>query len=241
MNRKTNIKDILRWVNLTLAVGLVSYAVIYGLSKTLPYQSPNLGQTSRSVFYHVPMWFAMMIMGYTSVVYSIGYLRKMNPRSDLLAREAGRLAVVFGVLGLITGAIWSRVTWGEALPDSDAAAWWPWDPKQTSALICILIYLGYFLLRRSFEEPVQRAKVAAVYNVFAAASIYPLFYVIPKVMGGLHPNTGDKGSALVDMSVDFYSVFWPAILGFICTSIWLLDLRGRTAIAHYELNSLDDE
>ena len=68
-----------------------------------------------------------------------------------------------------------------------------------------------------------------------------MFYVIPKVMGGLHPNTGDQGSALVDMSPAFYAVFWPAVFGFVCTAIWLLDLRGRTAVATHQLNTLEDE
>ncbi len=223
---------------MVLAIGLIGYAVVFGLTKTLPYQNANLGQTSRNVFFHVPMWFAMMVMGYTSVVYSVLYLRKAKPHFDLLAREAAKLTVLFGVLGLVTGAVWSRVTWGEALPATDPAAWWPWDPKQTSALICVLIYLGYFLLRSSFEEETQRAKIAGVFNIFAAASIYPLFYVIPKVLGGLHPNTGDQGSALVDMSSEFYSVFWPSVIGFICMSIWLLDLSGRRARLEHQINQL---
>ena len=180
---------------MVLAIGLIGYAIIVGLSKVLPYQNANLGQTSRTIFYHVPMWFAMMAMAYTSVYHSIQFLRKMKPRHDILARESARLTVFFGLLGLITGSIWSRVTWGEALATSDPAAWWPWDPKQTCALICVLIYAGYFLLRVSFENVIQRAKVAAVLNIFAAASVYPLFYVVPKVLGGLHPNTGEQGSA----------------------------------------------
>ena len=95
---KSGLKSILRTVNLVLGILLVSYALYVGMTKVLPYQSPNLGQTSRSVFYHVPMWFAMMIMGYTSVVYSIMYLRKGNPRADVKAREAARLTVLFGLL-----------------------------------------------------------------------------------------------------------------------------------------------
>lgn len=223
---------------MVLAIGLISYAVVYGLSKTLPWQNANLSQTSRNVFFHVPMWFAMMVMGYTSVVYSVLFLRKAKPHHDLLARESAKLTVVFGFLGLLTGAIWSRVTWGEALPATDPAAWWPWDPKQTSALICVLIYMGYFLLRSSFEDELQRAKISGVFNIFAAASIYPLFYVIPKVLGGLHPNTGDQGSALVDMSAEFYSVFWPSVLGFICLAIWIFDFMGRKAIVEHRLNQL---
>jgi heme exporter protein C len=220
-------KSTWRTINLVVAIGLVSYALLRGLLLTLPYQSPNLGQTSRNVFYHVPMWFAMMIMAYTSVVHSIQFLRKGDLTHDLKSREAGKLTVFFGILGLLTGIVWSRVTWGEAMADSDPAAWWPWDPKQTSALICVLIYLGLFLLRSSFDEPVQRAKVAAVFNIFAAASIYPLFYVVPKALGGLHPNTGTQSSALGSMSPEFYVVFWPAVIGFICLAVALLDLKSR--------------
>ena len=230
-----------RTVNLALAIGLITYALVAGILKTIPYQNANLDQSSRSIFYHVPMWFAMMAMGYTSVVYSIKYLRKGRLRDDIRSREAASLTVLFGLLGLVTGIIWSRVTWAEALPDSDPAAWWPWDPKQTSALICILVYLGYFVLRRSFDEETQRAKIASIFNIFAAASIYPLFYVVPKALGGLHPNTGDKGSALVDMSPELYSVFWPGIIGMVCLSAALLDLRARAATIDLQLNDIENE
>lgn len=234
-------KSTWRTLNLILAIGLVTYALVRGLLHTLPYQSPNLGQTSRNVFYHVPMWFAMMLMAYTSVVYSIQYLRKGDLRSDLKAREAGKLTVFFGVLGLLTGIVWSRVTWGEAMPDTDPSAWWPWDPKQTSALICVLIYAGLFLLRSSFDEPVQRAKISSVFNIFAAASIYPLFYVVPKALGGLHPNTGNQSSALGSMSPEFYGIFWPAVFGFICLAVALLDLKSRLAVVSHQIQESYEE
>lgn len=234
-------KTILRTLNMVLAFGLLSYALIAGMTKVLPYQNPNLDQTSRSIFYHVPMWFAMMAMGYTSVVYSIMFLRKGNLKADAKAREAGKLTVFFGVLGLLTGIVWSRVTWAEGLPDSDPAAWWPWDPKQVSALVVVLIYAGYFVLRRSFDEETQRAKIAAIFNIFAAASIYPLFYVVPKALGGLHPNTGDKGSALVDMSPELYAVFWPGVIGMVCLAAWILDLRSRMAVAQLEIYDLEND
>ncbi len=236
-----NTKQILRTVNMVLAFGLITYAIIFGLSATLPYQGPTNGQTSRNVFFHVPMWFAMMVMGYTSVVYSIKYLRGMNPRHDVLARESAKLTILFGVLGLLTGIVWSRVTWGQELDSTDPVAWWPWEPKQTAALICVFVYLGYFLVRNSFTDFGQRAKVAGVFNIFAGASIYPLLYVIPKVLPGLHPNTGGDESAIGTMSPGYYYIFWPAVIGFILTSVWLLDVRGRIAVVKHQINTLDDE
>jgi heme exporter protein C len=189
----------------------------------------------------VPLWFAAMLMGYTSVVYSIMYLRKQDLKLDAKANEAAKLMLLFGTLGLITGIIWSRVTWGEGKSDFEADAWWPWDPKQTSALICVLIYAGYMVLRRSFDEPNQRAKISNVYNIFAAASIYPLFYVIPKVLGGLHPNTGNDQTALKGLSSGQNSIFWMGVLGMVLLSIYLLDLRIRAKVMEQKLEELEDE
>lgn len=218
-----------------------TYVIYSGLSAKIPYQNPMNAQTARNFFYHVPLWFAAMLMGYTSVVYSILYLRKQDLKWDIRAHESARLMLLFGLLGLATGIIWSRVTWGADKSDFDPKAWWPWDPKQTSAMICVLIYAGYMVLRRSFDEPGQRAKVAGVYNIFAAASIYPLFYAIPKVMGGQHPNTGTDQTALKGLSSSQFLIFWLAVLGMICLAIWILDLRVRMRTAELALENLEDE
>jgi heme exporter protein C len=222
-------------------LGCFSYAIYAGLSAKLPYQNPMNGQTARNLYYHVPLWFGAMLMGYTSVVYSILYLRKQDMKWDIRAHESARLMLLFGLLGLITGIVWSRVTWGESKDSTDPQAWWPWDPKQTSALICVLIYAGYMVLRRSFDDYAQRAKISAVYNIFAAASIYPLFYVIPRVMGGQHPNTGTDQSALKGLSSAQFSIFWLSVLGVICLSIWIFDTLVRYRQTKMALEALEDE
>lgn len=235
-------KKILRAANRVAAIGFITYALIYGLLCPLPMSEMmegQLGQTARNIFYHVPMWFAMMVMGYSSVVYSIMFLRHGKPGRDIQAKVAARLTVLFGALGLITGSAWSRVTWGANADWNDFAAWWVWDPKQVSALICVLLYAAYFLLRSSFEEPVQKARISAVYNIFAAASIYPLFYILPKALDGLHPGAKGEGSTIVDMSPEFYQVFWPSVIGFIMLAVWLLDLGARTEKARHAINEME--
>lgn len=236
-----SLKSITRTLLGITALACTLYAIYGGLSAKVPYQNPINEQTARNFFFHVPLWFAGMLMGYTSVVYSILYLRKHNLKWDIRAHEAARLMLLFGILGLATGIIWSRVTWGADKSDFDPQAWWPWDPKQTSAMICVLIYAGYMVLRRSFDEPGQRAKIAGVYNIFAAASIYPLFYAIPKSMGGQHPNTGSDQTALKGLSSAQFGIFWIAVLGLICLSIWILDLRVRYRMAQLDLENLEDE
>jgi heme exporter protein C len=108
-------------------------------------------------------------------------------------------------------------------------------------MVCVLIYGGYLLLRRSFDEPGQRAKVASVYNIFAAASIYPLFYAIPRAMGGQHPNTGTDQTALKGLHPSQFEIFWIAVLAMVCLAVWILDLRVRYRTVESALESMEEE
>lgn len=239
MFKDFTLKKGLRLLTQVLSVSLLSYAFIGGLTGTIAYQNATNGQTSRNIFYHVPMWFAMMLLLVISVIYSIMYLNSLDIKRDIQSRIAAKVAVVFGLLGLFTGIVWSRVTWGALMPDTDPAVWWHWDPKQTGALLLVLIYMGYFVLRRSFDEPVRRAKVAAVFNVFAAATIYPLLYLIPKKLGGQHPNTGNDESSIGTMGGGYGPYFWAGVVGFILLSIWIMDVRIRLAKVEHEINELE--
>lgn len=226
----------LRLIYKSLALLLLAYAIVYGLLRPLPDIGGNIEQTSRNLFFHVPMWFCMGLMAALSLVWSLQYLRKDSGQSlaastadlDRRASEAAKLAAFFGCLGLLTGMIWARGTWGELLPATDPTAYWSWDPKQTGALIAVLAYGAYFLLRNSIESPRMRARVAAVYNLFAAAALFPLTVLVPRALGGLHP--GADGSPVfnsADISNDYRIIFYPAIVGWLLLACWLLELRVR--------------
>lgn len=223
-----------------LGILLVSYALVYGLTVSLP-QMGGLGQSSRNLFYHVPMWFAEIVIMTISVVFSIKFLRMSDPDSkvagdklvaDAQAEQAAIIGVMLNILGLVTGIIWSRVSWGENIASDKLSAWWLWDPVQTCALIALLIYLGYFLLRASFQEPTQRARIAAVFNIFAFAALIPLFFVIPRMLEGLHPTAAGGQTGLFDKSAvtnNYRAILYPSALGFILLSVWMWELRSRTA------------
>jgi len=231
-----------------LAVLLLLYAVVYGMLAQLP-ELPTLGQSSRNIFYHVPLWFVTLTMAGISLAYSLKYLRLTDPDAprsgnpllaDARAREAAQLSALFISLGLATGIIWQRVTWGADMHSGELTAWWAWDPVQVCALIALLIYLAYFLLRSSFAEPEQRARIAAVYNIFAFATLIPLFFIIPKMLPGLHP-TAEKGSFIFnksDISNEFRLILYPGMLGFVLLGIWIFELRSRLAIAALKVEEL---
>ncbi len=220
------------------AILLLCYAFIAGLLLKVPNLGPQLSQTSRNLFYHVPMWFTMYLLMSISVFHAIKYLRKNDLQNDIYSSEAAKIGILFGTMGLLTGSVWSRVTWGELLQDGDLTAWWAWDPKQTMALIAMLIYCAYFILRNSFEDELVCAKVSSIYNIFAAISLIPLTLILPRILGGLHPG-GSEGSPVFnskDMSSDFRMIFYPAIIGFMCLGLWLLNLKVRYTKIKKELD-----
>lgn len=230
-----------------LAVGLLAYILIYGLTVVVP-AMPGLEESSRNLFYHVPMWFVVITLMTISVIQSVKFLRMADPdredvalnplHADLKAREAARTGILFSILGLITGTIWGRVAWKADYDWTDPAAWWTNDPIIICASISLLIYLAYFLLRSSFTDEEQRARVAAVYNIFAFATLIPLYFIVPKILPGLHPTAADSdagGGSFIFMreGIDntYRMILYPAILGFSLFGGWIYELRMRWAIA----------
>ncbi|MEK7253888.1 MAG: cytochrome c biogenesis protein CcsA, partial [Bacteroidota bacterium] len=147
---------------------------------TFPYRNV-LGETIRNTYYHVPLWFAMFFLFIGAVIFSVRHLWKFNPDDDRKATSLTSVGILMGILGLVTGAIWAKHTWG---------AYWSWDVKQNMTAVGLLIYGAYFVLRGSFEDPEKKARISAVYNIFAFATLIPLLYVIPKLTDSLHPGAG---------------------------------------------------
>ena len=236
----SNRKELIRVIYKASAVVLLLYGLIHGLTMVIP-RIPILDQTWRNLFYHVPMWYAMLVMVFTSAGYSISYLNTQDQKKDSQAGAVAAVGIMFGVAGLVTGSVWSRVTWYATLHSTDPGAWWGWDPKPTFALIAVLMYAAYFLLRGSIDEPVQKARISAVFNIFAAALILPLYYILPKVLGGLHPGSGEEGmlATLASLNAGTRIVLYPTAIGFILLGFWITELITRLETAERKINDLD--
>jgi heme exporter protein C len=177
-------------------------------------------ETIRNLFYHVPMWFAMMLLLLISVVYSILYLRTPEiEHYDVQATAFAAVGGLFGVIGIATGALWAKHTWG---------AYWSFDVKQNMSAVALLIYLAYFVLRSSFDDMDKRARVAAIYNIFAFATLIPLLYIIPRMVHSLHPGMGGNPAfSNLDLDNTMRMVFYPAVIGWMMLGIWMSSLGGR--------------
>ncbi len=201
-----------------LGIALVLYSIVAGLLIEVPVL-PVIHQTIRNLFYHVSMWFAMFVMLGTSLVYSIKYLSGFKIKNDLWASGAAYTGIFFGILGLLTGMVWAKFTWGD---------FWTNDPQLNGAAVSMMAYLAYAILRGSIDEAALRARISAIYNIFAFMLLVIFLGVLPRLAeSSLHPGKGGNTSTMEGLDLTMRMVFYPAALGWILIGIWLLQLHVR--------------
>ncbi|MGY5253609.1 cytochrome c biogenesis protein CcsA [Sphingobacterium spiritivorum] len=208
-----------------LAVVLVAASIVAGLIGPVP-TLPILHESIRNVYFHVPMWFAMLTLYLISVIYSIKYLNSGNMKYDLIAVEAVNTGIIFCFLGLGTGMLWANITWGDP---------WPKDPKLNSSAIATLMYLAYLVLRNALDEEQKRAKISAIYNIFAFPVMIVLLYVLPRLTDSLHPgNGGNSTFSDIDLDNNLRPVLYAAGLGWSLIGVWIGSLRYRARLIERE-------
>lgn len=204
-----------------LGAVLVMYSTIAGFLAKTP-ELPILHESIRNLYFHVPMWFSMIVLFSISVVQSIKFLSNGDAKSDLKAVESVNAGIIFGILGIITGAIWARFTWGQA---------WSFDVKQNFAAIALLLYFAYMILRNAIDEDQKRAKISAIYNIFAFPMMVVLLFVLPRLSDSLHPgNGGNPGFNSYDLDSRMRMIFYPACIGWILIGYWVYTLLFRVRV-----------
>jgi len=212
-----------------LSVLLLVYTIIAGFLWDVP-RLFILNETIRNLYFHVCMWFAMMILLIISFIYSIKYLRNFNYRNDLYAKNFAAVGSFLGILGYITGTIWASYTWvtdqGQSLGTILK------EPKLIGTGIALLIYGAYFVLRGSFTDIDKRARISAVYNIFAFAMLFPSIWIIPRLVGSLHPGapgneSGNPALNYNDIDSRLRVVFYPAVIGWTLLGVWIATLKIR--------------
>jgi heme exporter protein C len=202
-----------------LCSGLLIYVILAAFLMDAP-RLNILNETIRNLHFHVTMWFGMVILLTASMVYAIKYLKSGKIENDDKSLELANVGIIFGVLGIITGAVWANYTWSEP---------WSGDPKQNAAAICLLIYFAYLVLRNSMKDDQQKARVSAVYNIFAFAAMIPLLFILPRLSpNSLHPgNGGNPGFNAYDLDSKLRVIFYPAVIGWTLLGVWIASLKVR--------------
>lgn len=179
----------------------------------------EMGDVQRIMYVHVPLqWMAMLAM-FLNFVTAVSHLLKTKPgwKLDSMAESSAEVGLVLGTLGMVTGAIWGRPTWG---------VYWSWDPRLTSEAIMLVTYTGYLVLRRFVEDPDKRATWSAVVAILGAINL-PIVWFSVRWWRSLHqvqssPKTVDPQMVL--------PLRVSAIGLLLLTLVWLMH-RYRIALA----------
>jgi heme exporter protein C len=143
----------------------------------------------RIFYFHVPSWIAMFIAFSAVFIANISYLATRKAKWDWLGVSAAEVGVVCCTIGLATGPLWAKPTWG---------IWWTWDARLTTTFILWLLYISYLLLRGLLDDPEKKATLSAVFGIFAFLDV-PLVYVSNRLWRTQHPQPvilGGNGSGL---------------------------------------------
>ena len=155
--------------------------VIWAAFFYAPLAEGFVGQSSRILFFHVPMAWVSFVAFLAAGAWSIRFLAGgRRVAHDHAASAAVELGLLFCVLATVTGALWARVMWG---------AFWNWDPRQISIVLAMIFYAAYLALRSAVEEPETRRRLAAAYAVLGLVVAPFLFFVLPRLTFSLHPDS----------------------------------------------------
>jgi heme exporter protein C len=217
-------------ISITLA-GAAALLLAYNLHQmflALPDEAMQ-GAIYRILFFHAPAAIVGMIGYFVALVFSVLYLSSGKLPYDSLAASIVEVSLVFSVVNIVTGSIWARIIWG---------IWWTWDYRLTSALVCVLIFSAYLMLRRAIEEPTQRARLSAALCIFGCVDVVIVWKSIewfrnqhPGPVLDFRTGGGHMDPAMQHVFyLNFYAIFMMAIA--------LVLIRTRQEATAREIDSL---
>jgi len=206
-------------------------AIIWGAFMWARPAESFVGESSRIVFFHVPMAWVATLAFLLAAVHSAIFLKSRRIESDDAAAGAARLGLVFCALATITGSIFAKVMWN---------SYWNWDPRETSIVLLLLVYGAYLGLRAAVEEPERRATLSAAYALVAFVTVPFLVFAVPRMYASLHPDTVINARGKVEMSSDIRTVFFSSVLAFTFFFFWMYRLDREASRLTREAERLSE-
>lgn len=214
---------------LVVLTAVAYVAVINVIFLKVPVEA-TMGIVQKIFYFHVPAAVSMYVGAGACFVGSAGYLARGTRNWDALARSGAEVAVVMGMMVLVTGPLWAAKAWG---------VYWTWDPRLTTSLLSILIYVAYVVLRSFAGDGDAERKFAAALGVLGAANLPIIHYSVRK-WGGNHPtviSSGGGGLRHPDMKLALNLGF----VAFFLVSALLIWSRYRLEVSKNRLQEIEEE
>jgi ABC-type transport system involved in cytochrome c biogenesis permease subunit len=123
------------------------------------------------MYIHVPAYLFAYVALFSATILALIHIfsRKSIFAYDKQMDMDVSLSFVFMSIGMLTGAIWGQLSWGN---------FWSWDPKETWALINLLVMSFYFYK--------NDRKSQSWIIVFTAISVLFTYFGVTWLLSGLH-------------------------------------------------------
>ncbi len=209
------------WLSALAALGIV-YGTVAGLAfAPADYQQ---GDAFRIIYVHVPS--AMMSVGaYTlmALASAIALIWRIK-MGHAVAAASAPIGASFTLLALVTGSLWGRPMWG---------TYWAWDPRLTSELILLFLYVGVMSLRSAFEDPARGDRAAALLATVGVVNV-PIIHYSVQWWNSLH-----QGATIMRIGKPAIagSMLWPLLsllLGFMLFYGAVLCIRLKGEVLNRE-------
>jgi heme exporter protein C len=190
----------------------------------------RMGIVQKIFYFHVPSAYAMYIGAAACFAGSVGYLGWRNDASDAVAQAGAEAASIFGLIVLTTGPLWGAKAWG---------TFWTWDPRLTTELLSVLIYVAYLVLRAFAGGGEGERRFAAALGILGAANL-PIIHFSVQKWGGQHPTviTG-KGGGL--QHPDMIIALSTGFFAFTLLAVLLIWVRSRLELVRTRLQLAEED
>ena len=216
---------------LLAATGAVFAFLIYMIFEVAPPAQAAAGGIAQKIFYfHVPAAYAMYLSGAVCFLASAAYLAGASDKRNAIAKAGAECAVVFGVMMLTSGPLWAKKAWG---------VYWTWDPRLTTTLLSVMVYVAVVVLRAFTGDGDAERKFAAALGVLGTVNLPIIHYSVLK-WGGNHPTVIGKGGG----GLSHPAMKQTLLIGFVAMTllaIILLWMRSRVALLTSQLGRAEDE
>jgi ABC-type transport system involved in cytochrome c biogenesis permease subunit len=120
------------------------------------------------------MAYALLAMTFIASLTAL-FLKPQRHQLHLLSQLMLFPALTCLGFGIFIGAIWANVSWG---------TYWSWDPKETWALITLMIYA--VPLHAESMPCFRNPRFYHLYMIFAFLSVLTTYFGVNYLLGGMH-------------------------------------------------------
>ncbi|MEM1380172.1 MAG: heme ABC transporter permease [Pseudomonadota bacterium] len=150
------------WIPIAGITALVCIGLASVIGLRFSPEDVRQGESVRIMYVHVPAaWLSLQTYAFIASASLVSFIWR-HRLADIAAREAAPIGLLFSVLAIVTGALWGKVTWG---------VFWDWDPRMTSMLVLVFLYLGYIAIWQMIDNEWTAARSAGLLAMLGAVNL----------------------------------------------------------------------